>query len=392
MRIGLMDATSPRSTHSSNETIYVMATAFRRCGCEVSLISSLKPRGILAPRMHRAVARLLADDKICRDDRVVHTSLSSRHINTAGSNQAVDVVLGLSSMDLAFEISGPSVLWGETRATLTVDKHPYHQRINRRHIGEREKREQAALDKSALIVFPSEWAADVACDRYSLDRGKVRVIPYGVNLPSALTEEDIGECLRRRGSSEWELLFIGEDWKHEGVRVAIDTASILRARGLNVHLTLVDCVPPQAAHVPEYVSTIPRIDRTTLKGQTFLASLYVQSHLLILPGSRKDSTTILSEAGAYGVPSLSTAVGNNGAVVINGVNGQLFPLEAEAIDYADYVLQLLVDPQRYTSLCWGSFKRVQTDLNWDVAVSKVVTEMGKVLQPASEEYACIRAS
>jgi len=67
-------------------------------------------------------------------------------------------------------------------------------------------------------------------------------------------------------------------------------------------------------------------------------------------------------------------------------------LEAEPADYADYALKLLGDPQIYDAMCWGAFERFQADLNWDVAVSKVIVEMKNVLMSASEEYGCTRAS
>jgi len=68
------------------------------------------------------------------------------------------------------------------------------------------------------------------------------------------------------------------------------------------------------------------------------------------------------------------------------------PLEAGSTDYANYALQLLADPAKYAALCWSSFLRFQTELNWDVAVSRLIAEIDSVLDPTDRQYACSRAS
>jgi glycosyltransferase involved in cell wall biosynthesis len=391
MHIGLVDPGAQQIVRSCGENVHGIASALKRHGCEVSFLRHLKPENTFGLRIHDKISRLLTDRKPICDGNLRCAIHFPKQISTEASRQIVDALLGISTSDLTAKgYSVPSILWGETRAAEVLDK-CYHTRLTKRGIRDCQKLEEAALNSTVLTVFPSHWAADIACASYSFDHQKVRVIPYGVNLPSTLTEDDIRECLGRRDLRECELLFIGSDWKHHGAQVAIDVTSILRARGINVHLTLLDCIPPSAVNLPEYVTVTGRVDRATQKGQAFLASLYVQSHLLILPGRQKGSAVILSEGSAYGVPALTAETDGNSTVVKNGVNGQLFPLEAGAIDYAECALQLLGDSQKYAAICWSSFKCFQTDLNWDVAVSKLIIEMQKILQSTSEEYACIEA-
>jgi hypothetical protein len=73
--------------------------------------------------------------------------------------------------------------------------------------------------------------------------------------------------------------------------------------------------------------------------------------------------------------------------VLNGVNGHLFPLDAGPKDYADYALELLGEPDRYSKMCWQSFERFRTDLNWDVAATRLMAEMSEVVQPVGGSYA-----
>jgi glycosyltransferase involved in cell wall biosynthesis len=370
-----------------------MTTALMRQGCEVSFVLKRDERAAFFVRLQDRFTPLTNGRHIvCEDDFRVARS-GPEQLNARVGKHSVDIVLGISPFYVPTK-NWPvlSVFWGTLTGVETFYRDPYSKRLTKRSIRNLRNSEQIALENSRLAIFANQWAADIACTNYSFDHRKVRVIPYGVNTPSILDKDDLLECLRRRDTRDCELLFIGGDWKHDGATIAIETTSILRTRGVNIHLTLAGCVPPSAFSLPEYVTVIRRIDRSTQKGRALLASLYIQSHLMILPSRAESCAVALSEASAYGVPSLSTDVGGNGTFIKNGVNGQLFPLEAEPADYADYALKLLGDPQIYDAMCWGAFERFQADLNWDVAVSKVIVEMKNVLMSASEEYGCTRAS
>jgi glycosyltransferase involved in cell wall biosynthesis len=286
----------------------------------------------------------------------------------------------------------PAVFWGDTTVAGVLWRYPYYKKLTRRSIKDCHYLEQAALDTCALAVFSSQWAADVACSSYSVDERKIRVIPYGANLFAKLSPSEISACIRRRDERDWELLFIGRDWERKGAQIAVDTTAALRARGLNARLTLVGCQPPPDVRLPDYVTVIGRIEKESLKGQALLSTLYMQSHVLILPSRAECAAVCLAEASAHGLPSLSTDVGGNATLVKNGVNGYLLSLEAGPADYADYVEHLLSDPSKYAVLCWSSFQRFQADLNWDVAVSMLIAEITGALNLNDNQYACSRAS
>jgi glycosyltransferase involved in cell wall biosynthesis len=371
-----------------------MTHALMRQGCEVSFLLQKKEQGAAFVRLQDTIARLWTGRYMFREhDPRITGHFPEEISNVAASQHPVDAVLGVSPSHLATtNCPVSSIVWADTMSTEVRDRYLGYKHIAKRSIKECHSSEQAVLSSCTLVVFTNQWAADVACESYSFDQRKVRVIPYGANLLSTLTKEEIAECLNRRDAREYELLFVGPDWKRKGAQIAIDTTSVMRAHGVNVHLTLVGCVPPPAVSLPEYVTVIKKIDKSTPRGHALLASLYMQSHLLILPNWAETCAGALSEASAYGVPSLCTRLGGNGTFIKNGMNGQLFPLDAGATDYAEYALELLGDPQKYTAMCWSSFERFQTDLNWDVAVSRLIAEMKKVLPTASEAYACTRAS
>ncbi len=286
----------------------------------------------------------------------------------------------------------PAIFWGDTTVAGVIGQYSYYKNVTKRSLRDCHALEQAALRSCTLAIFSNQWAADVARSNYSFDENKLRVIPYGANLFTIPDSDDITHFLSLRGRRECELVFVGLDWTRKGAEIAVEATSILRRMGVDAHLTLVGCVPPPSYVLPEHVTLTGRIDKSTPEGQSKLSALYARAHFMILPTRAECAAVSLAEASAHGVPSLSTDVGGNRTLVVDGINGHLFPLEAEAVSYAEYAFQLLAEPNRYASMCWQSFDRFQSELNWDVAVSRLMTEINTVLQINGGSYACSRAS
>jgi glycosyltransferase involved in cell wall biosynthesis len=393
MHIGLVGLEDPQSIRSYSGTPYCMTQALMRQGCEISFFLQLSAQDAGLVRARDKLTRMFTGKHTIleRDPRI------ARHypeqINEVVRKHPVEAVLGTSSFYMVIQdCSVPSIFWGDTTVAGVMNEYPYYKNLTKRSIRDCHNSEQAALDTSTLAVFSNQWAADVARASYSFDERKLRVIPYGANLLTTPDADDIAQFLSRRHARECELLFVGLNWERKGAQIAIETTSVLRKRGIDAHLTLVGCVPPHGFSVPDYVTITGKIDKTTQEGQDALAALYAQSHLLILPTRAECAAISLAEASAHGVPSLSTDVGGNSTLVKNGVNGHLFPLEAEPADYAGYALQLLGDSRKYSAMCWNSFERFQAELNWDVAVSRLMTEINTVLQPTGGQYECSPAS
>jgi len=393
MRLGFVGLQHPHGTHSYYETPFCMAAALKRQGCSIPFALQLKMEDAALVNLRNKMTRMITGQHIVceRDARVVRHY--PEQINAAVRQHQVDALLGTSPFYMVTRnCPVPSIFWADTTVAGMISRSPYYTHLTKGSIRDCHSVEQRALDSCALAVFSSQWAADVACESYNVDPCKVRVIPYGANLSTRLNPADIATCLRRRDESDWELLFVSVEWEPKAAQIAVDATTALRARGINARLSLVGCRPPRTIRFPDYVAVIGRIDRSSLKGQALLSALYMQSHLLILPSPADCVATFLAEAGAHGVPSLSTNAGANNTLVKDGINGYLLPAEAGQTEYANYALQLLADPGKYAALCWSSFQYFQTELNWDVAVSRLLVEINSVLNPADQQYACSRAS
>jgi glycosyltransferase involved in cell wall biosynthesis len=364
-----------------------MTQALLRRGCQIAFYLHLTQQNAsLLYLKEKLIRRVTGKHAIVeRDPRI------ARHypeqISRALEQHDADVVLGTSSFyTVTRNSSVPSVFWGDTTVAGVIDQYHYYKRVTKRSLAHCHSLEQAALNSCTLAVFSSQWAADVARRHYSFDERKLRVIPYGANLFTTPEPSDVHTFIDARDIQRPELLFVGVDWQRKGAQIAIDTVAAIRRLGVDARLTLVGCIPPAGLSMPDFVTLIAKVDKSTQTGQDVLTRLYSQSHLLILPSRAECAAVSLAEASTYAVPSLSTDVGGNSTLVTNGINGHLFPLEAGPSDYAKFALELLNDRDRYTAMCWSSYGRAKAELNWDAAVSRLTAEISPVLQLAGRRY------
>jgi len=232
---------------------------------------------------------------------------------------------------------------------------------------EAESIERFAFQKSSLLVFSSQWAANSSINHYGVNPDKVRVIPFGANIdrvPSEISTRPTEHVCR--------LLFIGKWWERKGGKIAFNTLLELEKMGLEAKLIMCGCSAPKNFSHPniKVVEWVKSIE-----------DLLAWANFLLLP-TRADCTPIVfSEAGAYGVPIISTDTGGISSIVTNSENGYLLDLSASAIDYARLIFDIWNDNQLYANLRDNSRKVYSERLNWDSwgkSMKHVITEAVKL--------------
>src|SRR6185436_3482760 len=87
--------------------------------------------------------------------------------------------------------------------------------------------EQRAIDRAALAIYSSDWAASSAIARYHADRNKVKVVPFGANIEESRTLEEVRAMIAARPRDVCRLLFVGVGWERKGGDIAIEVARLL---------------------------------------------------------------------------------------------------------------------------------------------------------------------
>jgi glycosyltransferase involved in cell wall biosynthesis len=164
------------------------------------------------------------------------------------------------------------------------------------------------------VVTWAEWTKRGLIDRYQVPADKITVIPPGVDCErwAARTVDE------RVDNRPVRVLFVGGDLARKGGLVLIDAVRWLRRAGVNIGLDLV---------TRDAVDAEPGIDVHHGLGPNSpgLIELYQQADVFCLPTLGDCLPMVLSEAGAVGLPLVSTDVGAIGEIVRPDRTGLLVP-------------------------------------------------------------------
>lgn len=276
-----------------------------------------------------------------------------------------DIVFSASVNPIAYlKCEQPIVFWADATFANLVDFYPQYSNLCQESLERGHLMERLALEKSSLAIYSSEWAAQTAIEYYKADSAKVRVVPFGANIESRKTIDEIKDSIESRPSDRCKLLFLGVDWYRKGGDVALEVAQKLNDLGLNTELTLVGSQPVVEGSLPSFVKSLGFISKSSQKGKAKIDRLIAESHFLIMPSLADCSPIVLCEANSRGVPCLSTQVGGIPSIIKNGINGKLFHKNSSSKEYCEYIYNLFMNYSQYKSLAFSAFDEYETRLNW----------------------------
>ncbi|MDL5052909.1 glycosyltransferase [Oscillatoria laete-virens NRMC-F 0139] len=88
--------------------------------------------------------------------------------------------------------------------------------------------------------------------------------------------------------------------------------------------------------------------------------------------SRSDCTpAVLREAGAFGLPCITTNIGGIPSLIRENYNGKMFDLTADISESCEYILHLFKSKELYQEISLNSYQEYTNRLNWKTAGNKV---------------------
>ncbi len=341
-------------------------------------IGPLRQQHKLALRARQIMSMMLAGRWRLLDREPIVLKGYARQAAALIAGLNVDFVFSPSTLPVAhLECRQPIFFWTDATFAAMLGFYLNRDVITDNCIRDANAAERAALERCRLAIYSSDWAARSAIDHYGVDSKKVKVLPFGANLETERTFEQIRAMIASRPGDRCRLLFVGVDWIRKGGDIALAVAQRLNEEGLRTELTVVGCEPKIDRTMPTFVRPIGYLKKTTAEGRSSLESLYAESHFLILPSRAETFGLVLAEACAFGLPCVASSVGGIPTIVRNGLNGMTFDMtNIEAV--CKYVEGLMADRRRYEQLALSAFDEYEKRLNWDVA--------GKTIRTLIEEY------
>ena len=283
----------------------------------------------------------------------------------------VDAVLSTTNLPSAF-LPGdvPMVVYSDSTLKGLYATYPGYSNasgLNRRHA---DQIEIAGQQRTAALVYASEWAAESARRDYSANPKKVHVVPFGANLETTPTRHTVEQAIAARDRMQIRLLFIGVQWERKGGPVALAVTRELNRRGVPAQLTVIGCSPFIEPADSRFVAVLGFVEKTAA-GQAKIHAELSRCHFLIVPSLAECFGIVYCEASAFGVPSIARNVGGVASAVRNDRNGQLFEINDSPAKMAEWMAAKFRDIESYQRLALTSLAEFEERLNWKVAGEKL---------------------
>jgi len=363
LRIAFVSAADPKDRRSWSGSTFFMAQALEK---HVGRVDYLGPLSIPGQQVKSKLAQLIRKltGRRYYPDRTLRAARGiSKQIDQKLSAAAYDLIFApAASAEIAFlETDLPIIYVSDATFALMREVYPIFSALTPRAIATENFFEKTALEKSRLILYPSDWAARSAIRDYGAEKARVKVIPFGANLDrvptrAAVTGKEIGRVVK--------MLFLAKEWERKGGAIAFETLKALADMDIAARLTVCGVVPPTEFRHPG-MQVIPYLDKNVPADRKRFEQTLIESHLLLLPTRTECYGIVFCEANAYGMPVFATRVGGIPAIVKEGENGYLLEAKTGGKDFADLITRTVLDPAGYAALNLGARNRYETVLNWD---------------------------
>lgn len=304
---------------------------------------------------------------------------NARQLEEAVAAYRPSVVLSLGSQPISMaHLSVPVIMWSDATFSAMVHMNPVYDRLSDWGKSQGERAERMAIDKVTVAVFSSAWAARSAVDDYCKDARFVRVVPFGANLPVEPSADRVITNIAGRGRESCDLLFVGVDWQGKRGDFAVEVTRQLTSLGIHTRLRVVGCSPTSYGAGDLGIEVLGRLRKDVTNELEQLEELYSRSHFLLVPSGAEAYGIVYAEASAFGLPSIATDVGGVATVVRPERNGLLFPRDASPREYAESIVLLWRNQDKYIHLCRTSREEYEQRLNWGVSIDRLCSILEEV--------------
>lgn len=204
---------------------------------------------------------------------------------------------------------------------------------------------------------------DAAAVKEIVPEAKVIVVQNAIRIPDCKVQWD----------SKCHLLYMGVLIPAKGVADLLQSLNYLQATKPDVEIELEVCgVGSEEEKLKQYVCehSLEKIVRFNgwVSGER-KAEMLRKANLLVLPSYTEGVPIAVLEAMSYGMPIISTEVGDLAELVKDGVNGYLIP-PGDIAALSERIL-LMVDKQRWEKFSYMSRKIAEEQFSIDLFYSKL---------------------
>ena len=273
----------------------------------------------------------------------------------------------------------PVVFWTDAPFAAMLNYYPWYCGLSRAARRDGLQCDTLALRRARLAIYSSAWAATAAIEQHAADPAKIRVLPFGANLPRSVTDAELEVLIGRRQETPWQFLLVGVDWLRKGADIALKVIGELNRRGFPSELVVVGCRPPNSiGAVPDYLKLESFLDKRTARGQLRLTQLYHSALFYFMPSRAEAYGIAYCEANAFALPCLATETGGIRSLIQDGVNGQCFAPHQPFGDYVDFITSTMASGA-YPAMSRNCLRQSRERLNWNASASSLMPSLHSIV-------------
>jgi glycosyltransferase involved in cell wall biosynthesis len=229
-----------------------------------------------------------------------------------------------------------------------------------------EKWEEKSIKECDRIVTFSHENAEIIRRHYHKDPQKIRVMPIPAYIPEALIPPK-GKIIKTIGK-ELQLLLVGKRYHLRGVDIAIEVVNLLNENDVPAKLRVAGMTGENTQNV-EFLGVYNKENPQELSSYY---QCFKSSDILIHPSRFHAAGIVISEAAAFGVPTITNDVGGLGTSVLHHITGIVLSEGSEPEVYAQAIIDLIHDQKRYNAYQVAARERFDNELNWEVAGQRLL--------------------
>lgn len=232
--------------------------------------------------------------------------------------------------------------------------------------------EKKVLQQATCVITRSDWTKNSLIHEYRYPAEKIHIVHNCSSLPDHVIPDQL--TFDEPDFSTIRLLFVGRVLKLKGIDIAMEIVNQLNQSGKPAELRIVGLEGQDQPHI-HYAGTFKKSIDSQLKAY---ANQYLWPHFLLHPARYDAAPIVTAEAAAFGVPTITNAVGGIASTVENGVSGIVLPALSPAEAYVKVITHFIDHPQEYIDLRRKTRERYERELNWAAASRKIVSIIHEV--------------
>jgi glycosyltransferase involved in cell wall biosynthesis len=330
----------------------------RQPGVEIALVGPLEDRPNLVEKAIFKVNRMAFKKQLIK-----YYPSSLRKIGKA-VNQAIvdfqpDVIFSKYSAPVVHaNIDRPFVYMCDSTVKWTKEIWPTFSKLGFQVM---EKWEEKAIRESDQIITFSKASADIIISAYHKEPAKVQVFPIPAYIPAHLLPEK--NAIQKEIQQPLKLLLVGKRYHLRGMDIAIEAIHLLNQNKYPAELRIVGMTGKDQDFV-KFIGVYDKEDPAELK--SYFES-FKWADLLVHPSRFHSAGIVISEAAAFGLPTITNAAGGLATTVEHNLTGLVLPEKSPPSAYVESIISLIKDKDRYQKLRRSARQRFDAVLNWETA-------------------------